>query len=67
ATIGALRETDAGGVRELARRLAPPARRARLLVPAVRLDPGELLEGRAFAIERTPASAFTIAPAPAAR
>ncbi len=60
ATLGALRETDDGGVRELARRLAPPVKRAALLVAPARLPAGELVEGRAFAIERTPASAFAI-------
>ncbi len=67
ATIGALREVGDDGVRALARRLATPVKRGPLLVPAARLVTGDLVEGRAFAIERTPASAFAIAPAPGAR
>jgi hypothetical protein len=62
ATIPALRETSDAGVRALAARLAPPRKRAALLVPAARLPAGELVPDRALAIERTPASAFAIAP-----
>jgi hypothetical protein len=62
ATIGALKATGGDGVRAVARRFAAPVKRGALLVPAVRLVTSELVEGRAFAIERTPASAFAIAP-----
>lgn len=61
-TIPALRETSDVAVRALAARLAPPPKRAVLLVPAARLPAGELVPDRALAIERTPASAFAIAP-----
>jgi hypothetical protein len=62
ATIGALRVTGDGGVRAVARRFAVPVKRGALLVPAARLVTGELAWGRSFSIERTPASAFAIAP-----
>ncbi len=62
ATIAALREGGGDAVRALARRFAPPVKRGPWLVPAVRLVAGDLLEGRALAIERAPASAFAIAP-----
>jgi ethanolamine utilization microcompartment shell protein EutS len=65
ATIPALTAPKDGGadaVRALARRLAAPQKRGPLLVPAVRVVAGDLLEGRALAIERAPASAFAIAP-----
>lgn len=62
ATIAALQRTGDEGVRAIARRFAAPVRRGALLVPSVRLPAGDLVAGRAFAIERTPASAFAIAP-----
>lgn len=62
ATLPALRPTTDDGVRAIAARLAPPVKRGPFLVPAARLVVGELVEGRAIAIERTPAAAFAIAP-----
>ena len=49
-------------VRAIARRFARPVKRGPLVVPAVRLVVGDLVEGRTFAIERTPASAFVAVP-----
>lgn len=61
ATVRGLRATTDEGVQAIARRLAPPVKRGALVVPAVRLVVGELVEARTFAIERTPPTAFVIA------
>jgi len=63
ATIAGFSAADGQLVGELASRFRPPAKRGPFLVPAVRLLVGDLIEGRRFAIERTPVTAFTIAPA----
>lgn len=60
--IGGFRAGDAEAVREIARRFSPPVKRGPIAVPAVRLVVGDLVEGRSFRIERTPATAFAIAP-----
>jgi ethanolamine utilization microcompartment shell protein EutS len=62
AVIGAFKETGDAGVRALAQRLAAPVKRGPLLVPAARLVTGDLVQDRALSIERTPASAFVVAP-----
>ena len=62
ATITGFGAADGKTVTELAGRFRPPAKRGPFLVPAVRLILGDLIEGRSFAIERTPATAFVIAP-----
>jgi len=62
-TIAGFRSGDGEGVRSIARRFNPPVKRGPVAVPAVRLVVGELVEGRSFTIERTPATAFAIAPA----
>jgi hypothetical protein len=63
-TIAGFRAADADAVRAVARRFSPPVKRGPFAVPAVRLLVGDLVEGRAFSIERTPASAFAVAPPP---
>jgi ABC-type amino acid transport substrate-binding protein len=60
--IGAFRDAGDDGVRAIARRFAAPVKRGALLVPAVRVVTGDLLEGRAFSIERAPAASFAVAP-----
>jgi len=62
ATVPALRATGDDGVRAIARRSGAPVKRGVLLVPAARLVVDDLVEARAFTIERTPASAFAIVP-----
>ena len=62
ATIAAMRAADAETVHQIARRFSPPVKRGPFAVPAIRLLVGELVEGRTFLIERTPATAFAIAP-----
>ena len=61
ATVSGFRAADAEGVRALARRFSPAAKRGPLAVPAVRLLVGDLVEGRTFTIERTPAATFAVA------
>ncbi|MGE5185366.1 MAG: PhnD/SsuA/transferrin family substrate-binding protein [Acidobacteriota bacterium] len=58
ATVSGFRAGDADAVRAIARRFTLPVKRGPLAVPAIRLLVGELVDGRAFAIERTPATAF---------
>ena len=58
ATVAGLRATDGASVRAVAARFAPPAKRGPFVVPAVRLLVGALVEGRTFAIERTPATSY---------
>ena len=63
ATIGGFRAGDADAVRAIQRRFSVATKRGPLAVPGVRLVVGDLVEGRTFAIERTPATTFAIAPA----
>ena len=60
-TIGGFRGSDGDGVRAIARRYGVAAKRGQLAVPAVRLVVGDLVEGRSYSIERTPATAFVLA------
>lgn len=62
ATISALREADTEPVHAIAHRFSAPVKRGPLAVPAIRLLVGDLVEGRTFAIERTPATAFVAVP-----
>ena len=66
ATIVGFRDSEADGdariVRDLASRFSPPAKRGPFAIPTVRLVVGDLLDGRTFAIERTPATTFAIVP-----
>jgi hypothetical protein len=62
ATIAGFRAGDAEGVRSITRRFSAPIKRGPLVVPAVRLLVGDLVEGRKLSIERTPATAFVLAP-----
>jgi hypothetical protein len=62
ATVASLRPQDGDASREIARRFSPPTKRGPLAIPAVRLLVGDLVEGRTFTLERTPATAFTAAP-----
>jgi hypothetical protein len=62
ATVAGLTPAGAEVVQAVARRFAPVVKRGPLAVPAVRLLVGDLVEGRAFAIERTPATAFASKP-----
>jgi hypothetical protein len=60
ATVAGFRSGDAEVVQAVARRFVVPVKRGPLAVPAVRLLVGDLVEGRTFAIERTPATVFAI-------
>lgn len=60
ATIASLRPADADAVRAIVRRFAVPVKRGPFAVPAVRLLVGDLVEGRTFVIERTPATVFAV-------
>jgi hypothetical protein len=62
ATVASLRPVDVEVVRQIVRRFAPTTKRGPLAVPAIRLLVGDLVEGRTFALERTPATAFTASP-----
>lgn len=62
ATVSGFRGGDGAAIRTIAGRYAAPVKRGPLAVPAVRLLVGDLVEGRTFAIERTPATSFAIAP-----
>lgn len=64
ATVAGFKAAGAETVQAVARRFAPVVKRGPLAVPAVGLLVGDLVEGRAFAVERTPATAFAVAPAP---
>jgi ABC transporter, phosphonate, periplasmic substrate-binding protein len=61
-TIDGFRGGDPEAIRALARRFTVTPKRGPLAIPAVRLLVGDLVEGRTFAIERTQAAAFAIAP-----
>ena len=65
ATIAGFRAADGDAVRGIARRFSVPVKRGPHAVPAVRVVVGDLVEGRTFTIERTPVTAFAIAPPPA--
>jgi hypothetical protein len=62
ATVEGFRTVDVDVGREISRRLVVPAKRGPLAVPAIRLLVGDLVEGRTFAIERTPATTFVLRP-----
>jgi hypothetical protein len=62
ATIAGFRVVEPDAIRRLAARFAPVVKRGPLAVPAIRLLVGDLVEGRTFAIDRTPASAFATGP-----
>jgi hypothetical protein len=63
ATIAGFRAADADAVRGLARRFYTASKQGPFAVPAARPAVTELAQGRTFAIERTPAATFAIAPA----
>ena len=60
ATVAGFRSAEPDAVRTIARRFTPPVKRGPLAVPAIRLLVGDLVEGRTFTIERTPATAFAV-------
>jgi hypothetical protein len=60
--VTGFRAADPSAIRSITARLAPTEKRGPFAVPAIRLLVTDLLEGRAFTIERTPASAFAVAP-----
>ncbi len=62
ATIAGFRAAEPDVVRGLARRFSVPVKRGPHAIPAVRVVVGDLVEGRTFSIERTPVTAFAIAP-----
>jgi len=62
ATIDGFRGIDASAVRAIARRFTVAPKRGVLVVPSVRLVVGDLVEGRTFAIERTPVTTFVVKP-----
>lgn len=62
ATVAGFRAGDAEAVKQVARRFTVPVKRGPLAVPAIRLLIGDLVEGRAFTIERTPVTAFAAKP-----
>jgi hypothetical protein len=62
ATVSGFRAVDADAVKHIARRFVVPVKRGPFAVPASRLLVGDLLEGRALTIERTPAAAFVVKP-----
>jgi len=62
ATITGFRDALPDAVASVARQLGPQVKRGPFLIPAARLVVGDLVEDRTFVIERTPATAFAIAP-----
>jgi hypothetical protein len=62
ATITAFRAADPDAARSLARRFTAAAKLGPFAVPAARPAVGELVQDRRFAIARTPAAAFAVAP-----
>jgi hypothetical protein len=62
ATIDGFRMIDVDVVREISHRLVVPTKRGPFAVPAIRVLVGDLVEGRTFAIERTPATTFVVRP-----
>jgi hypothetical protein len=61
-TVGGFRADGGDGVRIVARRYGVAQKRGVFAVPAVRLVVGDLVEGRSFSIERTPATNFVVDP-----
>jgi len=61
-TITGFRASDGEAVKAISRRFTVAAKRGPLAVPAVRLLVGDLVEGRTFAIERTPPASFATSP-----
>jgi len=61
-TVGGFKASDADAVKAIARRFSVPIKRGPHAVPAVRVVVGDLVETRTFTIERTPATAFALAP-----
>lgn len=57
-------DTNGDAVRDLARKFSAAIKLGSFAVPAVRLDVGDLVSGRTFGIERTPATTFAIRPPP---
>lgn len=57
-TIGGFQPADGAGVAAIRRRFTVAVKRGPLVVPAVRLLVGDLVEGRTFAIERAPVTSF---------
>jgi len=63
ATIAALRPSDGGeGIRAILRRFSVAPKRGPFAVPGARLVVGDLVEGRTFAIERTPPAELVVVP-----
>lgn len=62
ATITGFSAADHEVVAGVMRRFSTPVKHGPFIVPAARLVVGDLLEGRRFAIERTPAAVFAIVP-----
>lgn len=62
ATVASMKAADSEAVRAVARRFVVPVKRGPLAVPAIRVLVGDLVEGRTFAIERTPITAFAAKP-----
>lgn len=58
ATIPSFQASDGESVAAIRRRFTVTPKRGPLVVPAVRLLVGDLVEGRTFQIERTPATTF---------
>ncbi len=67
ATVTGFGAADPDAVQGIARRFTAPVKRGPLVVPAIRMLVGDLVEGRTFTIERTSAAAFAVGPAPHAR
>ena len=63
ATVAGFRAANGDAVSAVARRFTVPVKRGPMAVPAVRLLVGDLVDGRTFAIERTPVTSFAVAPA----
>lgn len=61
-TITGFTAGDIDAVRSIARRFTIAVKRGPHAVPAVRVVVGDLVEGRTFSIERTPATVFALAP-----
>ncbi|HUS30989.1 MAG TPA: PhnD/SsuA/transferrin family substrate-binding protein [Kofleriaceae bacterium] len=62
ATVSGFKAADPDAIKSVARRFTVPAKRGPLALPAIRLLVGDLVEGRTFAIERTPVTAFATKP-----
>ena len=62
ATVAALAASNGDAVRAITRRFSIPPKRGPFAVPGARLVVGDLVEGRTFTIERTPPTAFAVAP-----